>query len=120
MDGWTDEWIVGEDGLKHGWQMNWPIDIYLIYRITQCLVFLPVSSNFGCLGIANFYLTSTNCNAHVPFILKRSVVLNPTEEDIQLLLSAQCHIGAKNVNTRMTPYVYKRRADGKSETIGSL
>ncbi|KAI9013741.1 ribosomal protein S2, flavodoxin-like domain-containing protein [Phycomyces nitens] len=39
-------------------------------------------------------------------------VLNPTEEDIQLLLSAQCHIGAKNVNTRMTPYVYKRRADG--------
>ncbi|KAI8344463.1 ribosomal protein S2, flavodoxin-like domain-containing protein [Chlamydoabsidia padenii] len=39
-------------------------------------------------------------------------VLNATEEDIQLLLSAQCHIGAKNVNTRMTPYVYKRRADG--------
>jgi small subunit ribosomal protein SAe len=39
-------------------------------------------------------------------------ILNPTEEDIQLLLSAQCHIGAKNVNTRMTPYVYKRRADG--------
>ncbi|OBZ81740.1 40S ribosomal protein S0, partial [Choanephora cucurbitarum] len=39
-------------------------------------------------------------------------VLNPTEEDIKLLLSAQCHIGTKNVNTRMTPYVHKRRADG--------
>ncbi|KAI8329910.1 ribosomal protein S2, flavodoxin-like domain-containing protein [Blakeslea trispora] len=39
-------------------------------------------------------------------------VLNPTEEDIKLLLSAQCHIGTKNVNTRMAPYVHKRRADG--------
>jgi small subunit ribosomal protein SAe len=40
-------------------------------------------------------------------------VLNATEEDIQLLLSAQCHIGAKNANVRMNPYIYKRRADGK-------
>lgn len=40
-------------------------------------------------------------------------VLNPTEEDIQLLLSAQCHIGTKNANTRMAPYIHKRRADGK-------
>jgi len=38
--------------------------------------------------------------------------LNPTEEDIQLLLSAQCHIGTKNANTRMAPYIHKRRADG--------
>jgi len=39
-------------------------------------------------------------------------ILNPTEEDIQLLLSAQCHIGTKNVDINMLPYVYKRRADG--------
>jgi len=39
-------------------------------------------------------------------------VLNPTEEDIQLLLSAQVHIGTKNANTRMAPYIHKRRADG--------
>ncbi|KAI7897716.1 ribosomal protein S2, flavodoxin-like domain-containing protein, partial [Cokeromyces recurvatus] len=39
-------------------------------------------------------------------------VLNATEEDIQLLLSAQCHIGTKNANIRMTPYIFKRRADG--------
>ncbi|KAI9304876.1 ribosomal protein S2, flavodoxin-like domain-containing protein [Cunninghamella echinulata] len=39
-------------------------------------------------------------------------VLNVTEEDLQLLLSAQCHLGAKNVTSHMTPYVYKRRADG--------
>ncbi|KAI7906864.1 ribosomal protein S2, flavodoxin-like domain-containing protein [Cokeromyces recurvatus] len=43
---------------------------------------------------------------------KIPAVLNPTEEDIQLLLAAQCHIGTKNVNTRMSPYVFKRRADG--------
>ncbi|CAG8656878.1 9354_t:CDS:2, partial [Ambispora leptoticha] len=35
-----------------------------------------------------------------------------TEEDIQFLLSAQAHIGAKNLNVQMTPYVWKRRADG--------
>ncbi|KAI8066968.1 ribosomal protein S2, flavodoxin-like domain-containing protein [Gilbertella persicaria] len=43
---------------------------------------------------------------------KVPAILNPTEEDIQLLLSAQVHIGTKNVNKRMTPYVFKRRADG--------
>ncbi|CAO3627601.1 unnamed protein product [Mucor fragilis] len=44
--------------------------------------------------------------SHVP------AVLNPTEEDIQLLLAAQVHIGTKNANTRMAPYIHKRRADG--------
>ncbi|KAL0074115.1 ribosomal protein S2, flavodoxin-like domain-containing protein [Phycomyces blakesleeanus] len=44
--------------------------------------------------------------SHVP------AILNPTEKDLQLLLAAQCHLGNKNVNTRMIPYVYKRRADG--------
>ncbi|KAJ8663837.1 ribosomal protein S2 [Lichtheimia ornata] len=39
-------------------------------------------------------------------------ILNPTEQDIQMLLAAQCHLGTKNVTTRMTPYVYKRRPDG--------
>jgi len=39
-------------------------------------------------------------------------ILNATEEDIQLLLAADVHIGAKNANVRMLPYIYKRRADG--------
>lgn len=30
----------------------------------------------------------------------------------QLLLAAQCHIGTKNVDTQMEPYVFKRRPDG--------
>jgi len=38
--------------------------------------------------------------------------LNATEEDIQQLLAAQCHIGSKNCDKAMEPYVWKRRADG--------
>jgi len=38
--------------------------------------------------------------------------LQATEEDIQLLLAAQCHLGTKNCDKTMEPYVYKRRADG--------
>ncbi|KAG2189152.1 hypothetical protein INT44_004294 [Umbelopsis vinacea] len=39
-------------------------------------------------------------------------ILNATEEDLQLLLSAQCHLGAKNATSVMSSYVYKRRNDG--------
>jgi len=39
-------------------------------------------------------------------------ILNPTEEDIQLMLAADVHLGAKNANVRMQSYIYKRRADG--------
>jgi len=38
--------------------------------------------------------------------------LAPKEEDIQLLLAAQSHIGTKNCDSKMAPYVWKRRADG--------
>ncbi|PLW41132.1 hypothetical protein PCASD_11848 [Puccinia coronata f. sp. avenae] len=38
--------------------------------------------------------------------------LAPTEEDISLLLAAQCHIGSKNCTKGMERYVYKRRPDG--------
>ncbi len=40
-------------------------------------------------------------------------ILSATEEDIQLLLAAQCHIGTKNCDKQMEPYVWKRRADGE-------
>jgi len=39
-------------------------------------------------------------------------VLAPTDEDIQLLLAAQSHIGSKNCEKHMLPYVWQRRADG--------
>ncbi|KAK9466716.1 ribosomal protein S2, flavodoxin-like domain-containing protein [Lipomyces arxii] len=37
---------------------------------------------------------------------------NPTQQDIELLLAAQCHLGSKNLQTHMEPYVYKTRTDG--------
>jgi len=39
-------------------------------------------------------------------------VLSATEEEIQLLLAAQCHIGTKNCDKQMESYVWKRRNDG--------
>lgn len=41
-------------------------------------------------------------------------VLSATDEEIQLLLAAQSHIGTKNCDKQMEPYVWKRRADGAS------
>jgi len=43
---------------------------------------------------------------------KLPFVLSATEEDIQMLLAAQCHIGTKNCDKSMEPYVWKRRPDG--------
>ncbi|KAH0828067.1 hypothetical protein J3R83DRAFT_3721 [Lanmaoa asiatica] len=39
-------------------------------------------------------------------------ILSATDEEIQLLLAAQCHIGTKNCDKQMEPYVFKRRVDG--------
>jgi hypothetical protein len=39
---------------------------------------------------------------------------NATSHDIEMLLAAQCHLGAKNVQVHMEPYVWKRRPDGVS------
>ncbi|WFD36555.1 structural constituent of ribosome [Malassezia cuniculi] len=43
---------------------------------------------------------------------KHPSILNPTPEDISLLLAAQTHIGTKNCEKAMLPYVHTRRADG--------
>ena len=43
---------------------------------------------------------------------KQPAILNPSPEDISLLLAAQTHIGTKNCEKAMLPYVHKRRADG--------
>ena len=44
-------------------------------------------------------------------------VLSATDEEIQLLLAAQCHIGTKNCDKQMEPYVWKRRSDGASGNL---
>ncbi|KAI9595337.1 40S ribosomal protein S0-B [Syncephalis fuscata] len=38
--------------------------------------------------------------------------LKASDEDIQRLLAAQSHIGAKNCEKKMEPYIWTRRADG--------
>jgi len=43
---------------------------------------------------------------------KLPAALNATEEDISLLLSAQCHIGTKNRDKGMIPYIWRARKDG--------
>ena len=40
-------------------------------------------------------------------------ILSATDEEIQLLLAAQSHIGTKNCDKQMEPYVWKRRSDGQ-------
>ncbi|KAK1772305.1 ribosomal protein S2, flavodoxin-like domain-containing protein, partial [Phialemonium atrogriseum] len=35
-----------------------------------------------------------------------------TSQDIEMLLAAQCHIGSKNLQVHMNPYLWKTRADG--------
>jgi len=38
--------------------------------------------------------------------------LNLKEDDVTKLLAAQAHLGTKNIDVSMLPYVWKRRADG--------
>lgn len=39
-------------------------------------------------------------------------ILQPTEEDIQKMLSAQVHIGTRNSDSNMSDYIWRRRMDG--------
>ncbi|GAO16677.1 uncharacterized protein UV8b_00758 [Ustilaginoidea virens] len=39
-------------------------------------------------------------------------VLNATTQDIEMLLAAQTHVGSKNLQVHMEPYLWKTRADG--------
>jgi len=38
--------------------------------------------------------------------------LTSRDEDIKMMLACDCHIGTRNLNFQMSPYVWKRRADG--------
>jgi ribosomal protein S2 len=45
-------------------------------------------------------------------------VLAMTAEDVQLMLAAEVHLGARNVDPNMKQYVHKRAANGT--TIGAI
>ena len=40
------------------------------------------------------------------------MALNQKEQDIQMLLAAQAHLGTKNCDFQMERYVFRRRNDG--------
>lgn len=69
----------------------------------------------GCIGVVSDVDQSFRCLRFPPSstVSKLPSVLAATEEEIQLLLAAQCHIGAKNCDKQMQPYVWKRRSDGE-------
>jgi small subunit ribosomal protein SAe len=39
-------------------------------------------------------------------------IFNPTSQDIEMLLAAQSHLGSKNLQVHMEPYLWKTRPDG--------
>ncbi|EPS43452.1 hypothetical protein H072_2561 [Dactylellina haptotyla CBS 200.50] len=39
-------------------------------------------------------------------------IFNATSQDIEMLLAAQCHLGSKNIQVHMEPYLWKTRPDG--------
>ncbi len=39
-------------------------------------------------------------------------VFNATSQDIEMLLAAQSHLGSKNLQVHMEPYLWKTRVDG--------
>ncbi|TGZ81209.1 ribosomal protein S2 [Ascodesmis nigricans] len=39
-------------------------------------------------------------------------IFNATQQDIEMLLAAQCHMGSKNIQVHMDPYLWKTRPDG--------
>lgn len=46
-------------------------------------------------------------------VATKAKTLSPREEDISTMLKCNTHLGTKNCDVLMEPYVYKRRADGK-------
>lgn len=38
--------------------------------------------------------------------------MNATSQDIEMLLAAQSHLGSKNLQVHMEPYLWKTRPDG--------
>lgn len=47
-------------------------------------------------------------------------ILSATDEEIQLLLAAHCHLGTKNCEKLMEPYVWKRRTDGAHNALFTI
>ncbi len=69
-----------------------------------------------------FHIFPTHRNTSIPSLQRSNTAnmaaknlppaFNATSQDIEMLLSAQCHIGSKNLQVHMEPYLWKTRPDG--------
>lgn len=83
------------------------VDFFTILTLAS-----PRLSRARLLGDPYKRLTRVAFAQMAPSTSRLPAALQATEEDISLLLQAQAHIGTKNVEKKMTPYVWKRRQDG--------
>lgn len=81
-----------------------------------CLSFIP--PKFGSrkdeLSVIFWKLPEGNLFAVPPNM--SSAPLTNKEKDIQMMLACLTHIGTKNADFQMEPYIWKRRLDGKFRT----
>jgi hypothetical protein len=66
------------------------------------------TSNF--FEAAHLHLLQSNTAKMAPSNLPPA--FNATAQDVEMLLSAQCHMGSKNLQVHMEPYLWKTRPDG--------
>jgi len=59
-------------------------------------------------------ITYTSRLQHPPNMAPNNLpaIFNATSQDIEMLLAAQCHLGSKNLQVHMEPYLWKTRPDG--------
>lgn len=64
------------------------------------------------------HTTTTTSPSHTPSPTAKMAAknlppaFNATAQDIEMLLAAQCHLGSKNLQVHMEPYLWKTRPDG--------
>jgi hypothetical protein len=77
-----------------------------------CDTFLTSASSFFLFTLNNppshprTYQSFTMAPSNLP------PIFNATSQDIEMLLAAQCHLGSKNLQVHMEPYLWKTRPDG--------
>jgi hypothetical protein len=75
----------------------------------------PTAHLTFCFKIVEFQLHQQQSSSTSFFKMAPSnlpAIFNPTKEDVEMLLAAQTHLGSKNLQVHMEPYLWKTRADG--------
>ena len=89
---------------SHIW---WHDDLALLCSVS--LIYIVAVSGIVALSLISFYSGSklpTMAPSNLPSIF------NATSQDIEMFLAAQTHLGSKNLQVHMEPYLWKTRPDG--------